>query len=69
MIMLDDTRGGLDASSLHRATSMDISLSKRFCLISCNIDTPSIDKFKTKEKLRSYLPSYKLNFVVVIKII
>ena len=25
-MMLDDTRGGLDASSLHRDTSMDISL-------------------------------------------
>ena len=27
-MMLDDTRGGLDASSLHRTTSMDISLAK-----------------------------------------
>ena len=27
-MMLDDTRGGLDASSLHRDTSMDISLAK-----------------------------------------
>ena len=27
-MMLDDTRGGLDASSLHRDTSMYISLAK-----------------------------------------
>ena len=36
--MLDDTRGGLDASSLHRAVSMDKSLSKNFYLLSCHRD-------------------------------
>ena len=40
-MMLDDTRCGLDVSSLHRATSMDISLSKNFCLLSCHRDTSS----------------------------
>ena len=39
MVMLDDTRGGLDASSLHRATSMDKSLAKKFRLLSCHRDT------------------------------
>ena len=43
--MLDDTRCGLDASSLHRATSMDISLSKKLRLLSCHRDT-SIFKIK-----------------------
>ena len=37
-MMLDDTRGGLDASSLHRDTSMDISLYKEFRLLSCHRD-------------------------------
>ena len=37
--MLDDTRGGLDASSLHRDTSMYISLYKKFHLLSCHRDT------------------------------
>ena len=55
--MLDDPRCGLDASSLHRATSMDISLSKNFRLISCHRDTSSIARYKAKEKLRSCLPS------------
>ena len=40
-MMLDDTRCGLDASSLHRTTSMDISLSKKFRLLSCHRDTSS----------------------------
>ena len=56
--MLDDTRCGLDVSSLHRATSMDISLSKNFCLLSCHRDTFNIARYKSKEKLRSYLPSF-----------
>ena len=38
-MMLDDTRCGLDASSLHRAASIDISLSKNFRLLSCHRDT------------------------------
>ena len=44
--MLDDTRCGLDASSLHRATSMDISLSKNLSFSRC-IETTSRH---TKEK-------------------
>ena len=51
-MMLDDTRCGLDASSLHRDTSMDISLSKNFRLLSCNRDTSSIARYKAKEKLK-----------------
>ena len=57
-MMLDDTRCGLDASSLHRATSMDISLSKIFRLLSCHRDTSDITRHETKRKLRSYLPSF-----------
>ena len=56
-MMLDDTRCGLDASSLHRATSMDISLSNNFRLLSCHRDTSSIANYEAKEKLRSCLPS------------
>ena len=41
-MMPDDTRCGLDVSSLHRDTSMDISLSKNFRLLSCHRDTSSI---------------------------
>ena len=41
-MILDDTRGGLDVSSLHRVTSMDISLYKKFNLLSCHRDTPHI---------------------------
>ena len=37
--MLDDTRGGLDASSLHRATSKYKSLAKKIRLLSCHLDT------------------------------
>ena len=36
--MLDDTRGGLDASSLHRATSKYKSLAKKIRLLSCHRD-------------------------------
>ena len=53
-MMLDDTRCGLDASSLHRATSMDISLTKKFRLLSCHRDTSSIAIYKTKNKLEKY---------------
>ena len=45
--MLDDTRGGLDASNLHRDTSMYISLYKKFRLLSCHRDTSSINVKKT----------------------
>ena len=37
--MLDDTRGGLDASSLHRAASMINYKAKKFHLLSCHRDT------------------------------
>ena len=38
-MILDDTRGGLDASSLHRVTSMVNYKAKKFELLSCNRDT------------------------------
>ena len=38
-MILDDTRGGLDASSLHRATPMVNYKAKKFELLSCNRDT------------------------------
>ena len=43
--MLDDTRCGLDASSLHRTTSMDNYIAKKFELLSCHRDALYI-KFK-----------------------
>ena len=43
-MMLDDTRCGLDVSSLHRTTSMDISLYKKFHLLSCHRDTLKAEK-------------------------
>ena len=48
--MLDDTRCGLDASSLHRATSMYISLYKKFELLSCHRDTLYIIRNKKMAK-------------------
>ena len=44
-MMLDDTRGGLDASSLHRATSMINYKAKKFGLLSCNRDKIKAGKF------------------------
>ena len=41
-MMLDDTRCGLDASSLHRITSMDNYIVEKFKLLSCHRDTLSI---------------------------
>ena len=38
-MMLDDTRYGLDASSLPRATSMDNYSVEKFGLLSCHRDT------------------------------
>ena len=38
-MILDDTRGGLDASSLHRVTSMVNYKAKKFELLPCNRDT------------------------------
>ena len=37
--MLDDPRCGLDASSLHRTTSMDNYNVEKFGLLSCHRDT------------------------------
>ena len=52
-MMLDDTRGGLDVSSIHRATSIDNYVEK-FKLFSCHRDTSSTDRHKAKEKLEKY---------------
>ena len=41
--MLDDTRCGLDASSLHRTTSMYNYIAKKFELLSCHRDTSSLE--------------------------
>ena len=60
--MLDDTRCGLDASSLHRATSMVNYKAKKFYLLSCHRDTSSITRYKVKEKLRSCVLSLKITF-------
>ena len=38
-MMLDDTRCGLDTSSLHRTASMDNSNVEKFGLLSCHRDT------------------------------
>ena len=51
MVMLDDTRGGLDASSLHRATSKYKSLAKKFRLLSCHRDTSSTTRTKQNKSL------------------
>ena len=40
-MMLDDTRCGLDVSSLHRTTSMDNYIAKTVELLSCHRDTLS----------------------------
>ena len=45
-MMLDDTRCCLDASSLHRTTSMDIYMVEKFHLLSCHRDTSSTAKNK-----------------------
>ena len=58
MVMLDDTRCGLDASSLHRATSMINYNAKKFGFLSCHLDTLSTSREKAKQKLRNYLPSF-----------
>ena len=67
-MMLDDTRGGLDASSLHRAVSMDIYLSKTVGLLSCHRNTliTSYKQDKRKaEKLYSQLSFYHLLFFFI----
>ena len=47
-MMLDDTRCGLDVSSLHRATSMYNYITKKFELLSCHRDTLDIVRAKQK---------------------
>ena len=51
-MMLDDTRCGLDASSLHRTTSMDNYKVEKFGLLSCHRDTSSIARTKQKERAK-----------------
>ena len=51
-MMLDDTRCGLDASSLHRAASMDNYKVEKFGLLSCHRDTSSIARYEAKEKAK-----------------
>ena len=51
-MMLDDTRCGLDTSSLHRATSMDNYKVEKFGLLSCHRDTSSIARAKQKERAK-----------------
>ena len=46
--MLDDTRGGLDASSLHLVTSMVNYKAKKFSLLSCHRDTLGTVRNKAK---------------------
>ena len=60
--MLDTSKCGLDTSSLHRATSMDISLYKKFRLLSCHRDTFSYTRNKAKEKLRILNFNSQLSF-------
>ena len=49
-MMLDDTRGGMDASSLHRATSMINYKAKKFGLLSCHRDTYNNNLNKIKNR-------------------
>ena len=58
--MPDDTRGGLDASSLHRTTSMDNYIAKKVELLSCHRDTLNIARYKAKIKLRNLIFSAKI---------
>ena len=46
--MFDDTRCGLDASSLHRVTSMVNYKAKKFSLLSCHRDTLGTVRNKAK---------------------
>ena len=48
-MMLDDTRCGLDAPSLHRATSMVNYNAKQFELLSCNRDTYNNNQKQNKK--------------------
>ena len=51
-MMLDVTRCGLDASSLHRAASMYNYKVEKFGLLSCHRDTSRISKTKQKERAK-----------------
>ena len=48
-MILDDTRGGLDTSSLHRVTPMINYNAKKFELLSCNRDTYNNNRNKIKK--------------------
>ena len=65
-MMLDDTRGGLDASSLHRAVSMDIYISNTVGLLSCHRNTSKTTKTQTKNKLRRQLLSFFFACILVV---
>ena len=58
-MMPDDTRCGLDASSLHRATSMDNYKAEKLKLLSWHRDTLSIAR--TKQKKRAKPKSLRLS--------
>ena len=60
--MLDDTRCGLDASSLHRTTLMDNYKVEKFGLLSCHRDTSSTARYKAKEKLRKITSQLYYNY-------
>ena len=59
-IMPDDPRCGLDASSLHRDTSMYNYNDKKFSLLSCHRYTSNIARNKVKQKLRILKLSAKI---------
>ena len=61
-MMLDDTRCGLDASSLHRATSMDNYKVEKFKLLSCHRDTSGTAIHKAKNKLRKITSQLYYNY-------
>ena len=60
MVMLDDTRGGLDASSLHRATSKYKSLAKKIHLLSCHRDNLCAARTKHKKSWEVIFPAFVL---------
>ena len=66
-MMLDDTRCGLDASSLHRATSIYNYNVEKFGLLSCHRDTSSIARAKQKEKAKP--KSLRLSPKITIKML
>ena len=60
-MLLDDTRGGLDASSLRRATSMDKYMAKKLGLLSMHRVTSSIASSEAKKEAEKL--SSQLNFL------